>query len=91
MWKSTDVDNWCVPFQGSDRSVISRTQRYLHDEKNQRAVSKSTSLKSNHFLNVYVCVKNEVALVLKNLQPESMCTHTHTHTTENITSRFLRT
>ena len=39
VWKSTDVDSWCVPFQGSDRSVISRTQRYLHDEKNQRAVS----------------------------------------------------
>ncbi|XP_076464634.1 saccharopine dehydrogenase-like oxidoreductase [Babylonia areolata] len=31
-----EVDRWCLPFPGSDRSVVQRTQRYYFDTKQQR-------------------------------------------------------
>ena len=60
VWKSTDVDSWCVPFQGSDRSVVNRTMRYLHDEKNQRAVSKK-------WLERWAFCWNNLCVIYKNL------------------------
>lgn len=37
--KSTVADNkWCLPFMGSDRSVVMRTQRYLYETEQKRPV-----------------------------------------------------
>ena len=36
---NNDVGNYCVPFLGSDKSVIMRTQRYNYDVKGQEPVS----------------------------------------------------
>ncbi|KAK7490245.1 hypothetical protein BaRGS_00018590 [Batillaria attramentaria] len=33
-----DVGKWCLPFPGSDRSVVQRTQRYNYDNKQKRPV-----------------------------------------------------
>lgn len=38
IFQSPEVDKWCLPFPGSDRSVVQRTQRYYFDTKNQRPV-----------------------------------------------------
>ncbi|KAK6182531.1 hypothetical protein SNE40_010193 [Patella caerulea] len=38
VFKSEEVDKWCVPFPGSDRSVVNRTQRYNYDVNKERPV-----------------------------------------------------
>lgn len=38
IFHSTEVDKWCLPFLGSDRAVVQRTQRYNFDKKRQRPV-----------------------------------------------------
>jgi len=38
------VGNWCLPFLGSDRSVVNRSQRYIYEE------SKSRPIQFNAFL-----------------------------------------
>ena len=34
--KSELVDHWCMPFMGSDKSVMTRTQRSFFHDKGQR-------------------------------------------------------
>lgn len=38
MHRNEVVKSWCLPFPGSDRSVVMRTQRYFHDTENKRPV-----------------------------------------------------
>ncbi|XP_064623760.1 saccharopine dehydrogenase-like oxidoreductase [Lineus longissimus] len=38
VFHSKDVNGYCVPFPGSDRSVVQRTERYIHEQKNTRPV-----------------------------------------------------
>lgn len=35
---NAELDKWCLPFPGSDRSIVQRTQRYNFDTKKQRPV-----------------------------------------------------
>lgn len=32
------VNGWCIPFVGSDRSIVQRTQRFMFDEMNERPI-----------------------------------------------------
>ncbi|EDW84892.1 uncharacterized protein Dwil_GK14366 [Drosophila willistoni] len=38
MFRSTEVDKVCLPFPGSDRSVVMRSQRFLYDNDKKRPV-----------------------------------------------------
>lgn len=42
--KSDIINAWCVPFLGSDRSVMLRSQRYLYEQKKSRPVQVQTYL-----------------------------------------------
>ncbi|XP_077286264.1 saccharopine dehydrogenase-like oxidoreductase [Arctopsyche grandis] len=39
--KSNIVNKWCLPFPGSDRSVVYRSQRYLHETEEKRPAQMS--------------------------------------------------
>lgn len=36
--KSPGDDLWCVPFPGSDKSVVERSQRYMYENENKRPI-----------------------------------------------------
>lgn len=36
--KSDLVNGWCLPFLGSDRSVVIRSQRYLYEHEKKRPI-----------------------------------------------------
>lgn len=36
--KSNIVDSWCVPFPGSDRSVVMRSQRIFYENDKKRPI-----------------------------------------------------
>ncbi|XP_041449473.1 saccharopine dehydrogenase-like oxidoreductase [Drosophila obscura] len=38
IFRSTEVDKICLPFPGSDRSVVMRSQRFLYDQDKKRPV-----------------------------------------------------
>ncbi|ESO84484.1 hypothetical protein LOTGIDRAFT_222130 [Lottia gigantea] len=38
VFKSEEIDKWCVPFPGSDRSVVNRTQRFNYDQNKTRPI-----------------------------------------------------
>lgn len=38
LFKSDIIDAWCLPFPGADRTVVSRTQRFLYESDNKRPV-----------------------------------------------------
>ncbi|XP_001358985.1 saccharopine dehydrogenase-like oxidoreductase [Drosophila pseudoobscura] len=38
IFRSTEVDKVCLPFPGSDRSVVMRSQRFLYDQDKKRPV-----------------------------------------------------
>ncbi|KAK7103671.1 saccharopine dehydrogenase-like oxidoreductase isoform X2 [Littorina saxatilis] len=38
LFHSKETDKWCLPFPGSDKSVVQRSQRFAFDEKKQRPV-----------------------------------------------------
>lgn len=38
VFRSTEVDKVCLPFPGSDRSVVMRSQRFLYDQDKKRPV-----------------------------------------------------
>lgn len=38
LFKSDIINAWCLPFLGSDRTVVTRTQRFLYDNENKRPV-----------------------------------------------------
>lgn len=38
LFKSDIIDAWCLPFLGSDRPVVGRTQRILYENENKRPV-----------------------------------------------------
>lgn len=38
LFKSDIIDAWCLPFLGSDRAVVNRTQRFLYESENKRPV-----------------------------------------------------
>lgn len=40
--KSELVDAWCLPFMGSDRSVVLRSQRVLYETEHKRPVQVQT-------------------------------------------------
>lgn len=40
--KSEHVKKWCLPFPGSDRSVVLRTQRYLYENEKKRPIQMQT-------------------------------------------------
>lgn len=40
--KSKLVNAWCLPFMGSDRSVVLRSQRYLYEKEKKRPVQYQT-------------------------------------------------
>ena len=46
---SKDTNGWCVPFVGSDRSVVMRSQRYNYEVRKERPVSEL-------FMCICVCV-----------------------------------
>lgn len=51
--KNTDVgDKWSVPFPGSDRSVVLRTQRYMYEVEKKRPVQVQTYMVAGSLLNV---------------------------------------
>lgn len=39
LFYSNEVQQYALPFMGSDPSVVKRTQRYLHEELNESPVS----------------------------------------------------
>ena len=36
--KNTDVGAWCLPFPGSDKSVVMRSQRYMYETEKKRPI-----------------------------------------------------
>ena len=48
---SKEVDSWCVPFFGCDKTVIYRTQKYNYEKNQEQPVSESNSV----FVNKYPC------------------------------------
>ncbi|KAF5285427.1 hypothetical protein FQA39_LY16681 [Lamprigera yunnana] len=52
--KNDQTNSWCVPFLGADRSVITRTQRYLYEDKKLRPVQ----------VQVYLGIKSFFSLLL---------------------------
>ncbi|XP_067682807.1 saccharopine dehydrogenase-like oxidoreductase [Haliotis asinina] len=54
VFKSGLMDKWCFPFLGSDKSVVTRTQRYNYDVKKSRPIQFSP----------YMCVDSFLYMVL---------------------------
>ena len=52
--KSSMVDSWCMPFPGSDRSVMMRTQRARYHTDNKRPVQISSHVQISSLFWVYV-------------------------------------
>nr|CAH7736386.1 unnamed protein product [Callosobruchus chinensis] len=50
--KPSVVDGWALPFPGSDRSVVRRTQRYFYDVENKRPVQIDTQFVVKSLLHV---------------------------------------
>ncbi|XP_042900391.1 saccharopine dehydrogenase-like oxidoreductase isoform X2 [Parasteatoda tepidariorum] len=50
LFKSEDVNGWCIPFIGSDRSVVLRTQMYNFQFKNERPVQVQCYMKCHSLL-----------------------------------------
>lgn len=46
------VKGWCLPFPGSDRSVVMRSQRYFYHEEKQRPIQSQAYVKQNNFFEV---------------------------------------
>lgn len=46
LFNSSVAGGWCIPFIGSDKSVITRTQMYNFQFKNERPVSKNLTILS---------------------------------------------
>ncbi|KFM57551.1 Saccharopine dehydrogenase-like oxidoreductase, partial [Stegodyphus mimosarum] len=46
LFKSKEAKGWCIPFIGSDRSVVLRTQMYNYQFKNERPVQVQTYMKT---------------------------------------------
>ncbi|XP_055952596.1 saccharopine dehydrogenase-like oxidoreductase [Argiope bruennichi] len=46
LFKSKEVEGWCIPFIGSDRSVVLRSQMYNFQFKNERPVQVQTYMKA---------------------------------------------
>lgn len=49
LFKSDEVKGWCIPFIGSDRSVVQRTQMFNYQFKNERPVQVQCYMKMNSF------------------------------------------
>ncbi|GFY42239.1 saccharopine dehydrogenase-like oxidoreductase [Trichonephila inaurata madagascariensis] len=49
LFNSKETEGWCIPFIGSDRSVILRTQMYNFQFKNERPVQIQTYMKPHSF------------------------------------------
>ncbi|KAF2885494.1 hypothetical protein ILUMI_20644 [Ignelater luminosus] len=54
--KSDVINTWCVPFLGSDRSVISRTQRYLYERNKTRPVQIQTYMGFDSLIHLFLMV-----------------------------------
>lgn len=50
--KSEVINSWCIPFLGSDRSVMVRTQRYMYDQKKVRPVQVQAYMGLDSFCNL---------------------------------------
>lgn len=48
------VDGWSVPFPGSDRSVVLRSQRYFYENEKKRPVQFNAYIVAGSFINVFV-------------------------------------
>ncbi|XP_071447287.1 saccharopine dehydrogenase-like oxidoreductase [Hetaerina americana] len=48
--KSAIVDAWCLPFPGSDRSVVYRSQRYFYENEKKRPIQMRPYIQFNSFL-----------------------------------------
>ncbi|GIY05447.1 saccharopine dehydrogenase-like oxidoreductase [Caerostris extrusa] len=49
LFKSKEAGGWCIPFIGSDRSVVLRTQMYNFQYKNERPVQIQAYMKPHSF------------------------------------------
>lgn len=54
IWVKTEVGNkgWCLPFPGSDRSVMMRSQRYFYDNDKKRPVQVKAYINFERFIEV---------------------------------------
>ncbi|GBM97113.1 Saccharopine dehydrogenase-like oxidoreductase [Araneus ventricosus] len=50
LFKSKEAEGWCVPFIGSDRSVVMRSQMYNYQFKNERPVQVQTYMRSKSLI-----------------------------------------
>jgi hypothetical protein len=48
--KNEIVNAWCLPFPGSDKSIVQRTERYFYHEENKRPIQINAYLKTQGFL-----------------------------------------
>ncbi|XP_054716477.1 saccharopine dehydrogenase-like oxidoreductase [Uloborus diversus] len=46
LFNSKDAGGWCLPFIGSDKSVVLRTQMYNHQFKNEKPIQVQTYMKT---------------------------------------------
>lgn len=57
LFKSDIVDAWCLPFLGSDRPVVGRTQRILYESENKRPVQMQSYIGfKNLFVTLFVAM-----------------------------------
>lgn len=54
--KSRVVDGWAVPFLGSDRSVVLRSQRYFYNHDKKRPIRMQTYLNIRSFFDLIVVI-----------------------------------
>jgi hypothetical protein len=54
MFKNENVGGWCVPFPGSDRSVMLRSQRYFFEHEKVRPAQIQSYIVFKSFLSMLV-------------------------------------
>lgn len=57
-------DGWCLPFPGSDSSIVYRTQRYLYENQHKRPVQIKTYVKFPTFFTAFSVAVASVMLYL---------------------------
>ncbi|XP_067007405.2 saccharopine dehydrogenase-like oxidoreductase [Anabrus simplex] len=63
--KNEYVEGWCLPFPGSDRSVIQRSQRYFYEKEKQRPAQIQAYVAFKSFLAIIaISIVGTVLLVL---------------------------